>query len=48
MPEINRGYYARVKGIDNFIQKFLKVIFVIDVTLLILINYFRKQEITAK
>ncbi|KAG5871137.1 Leucine carboxyl methyltransferase 1, partial [Gonioctena quinquepunctata] len=22
-PEINRGYYARVKGIENFIQKFI-------------------------
>lgn len=22
-PEINRGYYARVKGIDNFIQRFI-------------------------
>lgn len=25
-PEINRGYYARVKGIEVFIDKFLKVI----------------------
>lgn len=24
-PEINRGYYARVKGIENFINKFSKV-----------------------
>lgn len=24
-PEINRGYYARVKGIEVFIDKFLKV-----------------------
>lgn len=24
-PEINRGYYARVKGIEAFIDKFLKV-----------------------
>ncbi|XP_076267504.1 leucine carboxyl methyltransferase 1 isoform X2 [Rhynchophorus ferrugineus] len=22
-PEINRGYFARVKGVDNFIQKFI-------------------------
>ncbi|XP_023014502.1 leucine carboxyl methyltransferase 1 [Leptinotarsa decemlineata] len=22
-PEINRGYYARVKGIENFVQKFI-------------------------
>lgn len=24
-PEINRGYYARVKGIEMFIEKFLNV-----------------------
>lgn len=24
-PEINRGYYARVKGIELFVDKFLKV-----------------------
>lgn len=24
-PEINRGYYARVKGIEVFVDKFLKV-----------------------
>lgn len=24
-PEINRGYYARVKGIEAFLEKFLKV-----------------------
>lgn len=24
-PEINRGYYARVKGIELFVEKFLKV-----------------------
>lgn len=24
-PEINRGYYARVKGIEIFVDKFLKV-----------------------
>lgn len=25
-PEINRGYFARVKGVEIFIDKFLKVI----------------------
>ena len=24
-PEINRGYYARVKGIELFVENFLKV-----------------------
>lgn len=24
-PEINRGYYARVKGMEYFIERFLKV-----------------------
>ena len=24
-PEINRGYFARVKGIEMFIEKFFKV-----------------------
>ena len=24
-PEINRGYYARIKGIEVFVDKFLKV-----------------------
>ena len=24
-PEINRGYYARTKGVEMFIDKFLKV-----------------------
>lgn len=24
-PEINRGYYARAKGVEMFIDKFLKV-----------------------
>lgn len=27
-PEINRGYYARVRGVEVFIDKFLKVIFI--------------------
>lgn len=27
-PEINRGYYARVKGIEICIEKFLKVSFI--------------------
>lgn len=25
-PEINRGYYARVKGVEMCIERFLKVI----------------------
>lgn len=32
-PEINRGYYARVKGIEICVEKFLKVIFAIYLTL---------------
>lgn len=26
-PEINRGYYARIKGVAMFMDKFLKVFF---------------------
>jgi [phosphatase 2A protein]-leucine-carboxy methyltransferase len=25
-PEINRGYYARVKGVSAFVQKFIEVL----------------------
>lgn len=28
-PEINRGYFARVKGVEMLIEKFLQVIFIL-------------------
>lgn len=46
-PEINRGYYARVKGVELFIDKFLKVSVTISIYHLTYNNnayFYRKAE----
>lgn len=53
-PEINRGYYARVKGVELFIDKFLKVSFICMLLVFIysylinLLHYCRRVVAKAK
>ena len=41
-PEINRGYYARVKGVQILIEQFMQVQFKIHTCLFDIIYYFMK------